>query len=173
MRRGLVALVIVAAATACSNSDSPTSPSSTANQAKFVANLTAAEETPPVTGPESTVRGNAIITFNLGRDAAGTITSANALFEVSLTGIPAGSAINIAHIHTGRLGVLGAVLVSTTLTAGQVVVINGNAQFTKANINVPVDQAQRIIADPPAFYFNVHSTLNPTGVARGQLTPTP
>jgi hypothetical protein len=29
--------------------------------------------------------------------------------------------------------------------------------------------AQNIINNPSAFYFNIHSTLNPGGVARGQL----
>jgi CHRD domain-containing protein len=167
MKRVLVILAIVCAASACSDDDSPTAPS--ADNPRFIADLSAANETPPVTNAESTVSGTANITFNLGRDGAGNITSSTATFQVFLFGLPAGSMVDIAHIHPGRVGVAGPVLVDTTLAAGQVTVTNGAAEFTKANISVPVDRAQAIIADPAAYYFNVHSTLNPGGVARGQL----
>jgi hypothetical protein len=166
MKRVLVILAIVGAASACSD-DSPTAPST--SNPRFIADLSAANETPPVTNAESTARGTATITFNLGRDSAGTITSSSATFQVFLSGLPSGSAINVAHIHPGRAGVAGNVLVNTTLTPGEVIVANGAAEFTKANINLPVDQAQAIMADPAGYYFNVHSALNPTGVARGQL----
>jgi hypothetical protein len=168
MKRVLVILALVGAASACSNDDSPTAPSS-ANTARFIADLSAANETPPVTNAEATVRGTANITFNLTRDGAGTITASTATFQVFLQGLPAGSTVNIAHIHPGRAGVAGGVLVNTTLSPGEAPVVNGSAQFTKANINMPVNQAQAIMADPTGFYFNVHSGLNPTGVARGQL----
>jgi CHRD domain len=169
MKRVLVVLALALAAHGCSSDDSPTSPSPNANTVRFTADLSALNETPPVTGAESSVRGTAVITFNLGRDAAGTVTSATALFEVGLTGIPAGSAINIAHIHPGRAGVAGSVLVNTGLAAGQAIVTNGTAQFTKADVNLTVANAQAIMADPAGYYFNVHSAANPSGVARGQL----
>jgi len=36
---------------------------------------------------------------------------------------------------------------------------------------VPIDQdkATQINANPAGFYFNAHTTANPTGVTRGQL----
>ena len=44
------------------------------------------------------------------------------------------------------------------------------APFTTANLAVTPDAWRtQIIANPASFYFNVHSTLNPGGVARGQL----
>ena len=49
-------------------------------------------------------------------------------------------------------------------------VSSGLASFTKDGIAVDPAVAQRIIANPSGFYFNVHSTLNPQGVARGVLT---
>jgi hypothetical protein len=60
-------------------------------------------------------------------------------------------------------------VVSTTLVAGEVTVTNGTASFTKAGITVLPEVAQRILSNPAGFYFNVHSTLNPGGVARGVL----
>jgi hypothetical protein len=49
----------------------------------------------------------------------------------------------------------------------------GAATFTKTGI-APADPAilQQIVNNPAGFYFNVHSTLNPGGVARGQLVKT-
>jgi hypothetical protein len=169
MKRALVILAFAVAAHGCSSDDNPTGPSPNANTVRFSADLSALNETPPVSNAESSVRGTAVITFNLGRDASGAVTSATAQFEVGLTGIPAGSAINIAHIHPGRAGVAGSVLVNTGLTAGEVAVTNGAAQFTKSNVNLTVANAQAIMADPAGYYFNVHSTANPSGVARGQL----
>ena len=62
-------------------------------------------------------------------------------------------------------------VVNSQLTAGQTVLgANGAGTFTAANLTIsPVDVANQILANPGNFYFNVHSTLNPGGVARGQL----
>ena len=62
------------------------------------------------------------------------------------------------------------VVVPTALTAGQVVLTNGSGSFTSANTGVLAPElAQAIINNPAGYYFNVHSTLNGGGVARGQL----
>ena len=47
-------------------------------------------------------KGTATITLNLTRDAAGTITSATADFQVTVSGFPANSTFVGAHIHGGR-----------------------------------------------------------------------
>jgi len=62
------------------------------------------------------------------------------------------------------------VVVNTSLGAGEVTISNGVASFTKANITVDPAVAQRILNNPAGFYFNVHTTLNAGGVARGQLS---
>jgi len=36
-------------------------------------------------------------------------------------------------------------------------------------IAVSADQVNAILANPGAFYFNIHTARNPDGVARGQL----
>jgi hypothetical protein len=90
-------------------------------------------------------------------------------FVVNLSGFPAGTPINIAHIHTGATGVNGAVLVSTTLAAGEVVLATGSGSFTKTATGVDAAVAQSIVNNPAGFYFNAHSTLNGGGVVRGQL----
>jgi hypothetical protein len=172
MKRMLVVLGLAATFGAC-GSDSTTSPSNNQNVAQFTANLLASNEVPPIGGAEANARGAATITFNLTRDAAGALTAATAAFDVSLSGFPSGSVINIAHIHPGRAGVNGGVLVNTTLAPGDVTLnSNGIGQFTKTNIQMTVPTAQSILADPAGFYFNVHTAANPTGVMRGQLTRT-
>jgi hypothetical protein len=164
-----IALVLALAAAGCSgNSSTPNNPSPT--NPTFTATLSPANEVPPITNAESTVSGTASITLVVTRDAANNITAATATFVVNLTGFPAGSAINIAHIHEGANTCACPVVVNTSLTAGEVTITNGNASFTKTGINVDAAVAQRILNNPAGFYFNVHTTLNAGGVARGQLS---
>jgi CHRD domain-containing protein len=155
----------------CGNDSSPTTPSASTNPI-FTASLSPANEVPPVTNSESTVSGTATITLNTTRDSAGNVTSASAIFAVTLGGFPAGSTINVAHIHEGASTCACPVVVNTTLAAGQVTISNNLASFTRDNIPVQAAVAQRMIANPGGFYFNVHSTLNPGGVARGTLVKT-
>jgi hypothetical protein len=78
--------------------------------------------------------------------------------------------VNIAHIHEGASTCACPVVVNTSLAAGEVTITNGIASFTKTGITVDPAVTQRILNNPAGFYFNVHTTLNPGGVARGQLT---
>ena len=48
----------------------------------------------------------------------------------------------------------------------------GRGPFTKNGITMTVDQANSILANPAAFYFNIHTSANSGGVARGQLVRT-
>jgi hypothetical protein len=172
MKRPIVATIALALFAAACGSDSPTSPSTTVPT--FTADLRTANENPPISNAEAGASGNATITFNITRDASNNITAATATFVVNLSGFPAGTPINIAHIHQAPAGTNGAVVVSTTLAAGEVVLASGSGSFTKSNIAVtPVDLVTQIINNPAGFYFNAHSTLNPGGVVRGQLVRVP
>jgi hypothetical protein len=153
---------------AACDDDDPTGPSGD-NTVIFSSALLPANEVPAVTGPEASGSGTATITLNLTRDSAGNIASATANFDVQLSGFPANTPVNAAHIHPGAAGMTGGPLVDTGLTAGQVVLANGSGTFSRPGIAVAVTVAQDIINAPGSFYFNVHSTLNPGGFARGQL----
>jgi CHRD domain-containing protein len=166
MKRMFVLAIAASFFAAACGSSSPSSPSPT--QPTFTAALSPANENPPITGAEASGSGNATITFNTTKDAAGNITAASVTFVVNMQGFPAGTPINIAHIHTGAAGQNGGVLVSTTLAAGEVVLANGSGSFTKT-VSVDPAVAQNIINNPAGFYFNIHSAANPGGVARGQL----
>jgi hypothetical protein len=164
----LSALAVAAALFAVGCSSSSTSPSTPTNPT-FTAQISPANENPPITNAESVVTGNASITLVTTKDAGGNITAATATFVVNITNLPTGSTVNIAHIHECASNCNGSIVVSTGLSAGEVTVTNGVASFTKANVTVPAEVAQRILNNPAGFYFNVHSTLNPGGFARGQL----
>jgi hypothetical protein len=166
-RLSIPAVALALLAVGCGSSS--TAPTANDLSPTFAATLSPASEVPPITNAESVVSGTATIVLTLTKDGAGNITGAFARFTVNLQGFPAGSSVNIAHIHEGATTCACPVVVNTTLAAGQVAVTNGAASFTIAGVVVPPEVAQRILANPAGFYFNVHTTLNPGGVARGIL----
>lgn len=167
MKRLSLALVVLALISACS-SDSPGSASSS-TKPTFTALILPSNEVPPVANTEASGSGNVTVTFDTTTNAAGAITAASATFVVNVSGFPAGTPINLAHIHPGVAGTNGGVVVNTALSAGEVVLTNGSGSFTKVQSSVDPALAQTIISNPAGFYFNIHSTLNPGGAARGQL----
>jgi hypothetical protein len=144
----------------CGSSSTPTTPS---DITVFTVQLSALNETPAITNAEATARGTAVITVHKSTNTVD--------FNVSLNSFPAGSQVNIAHIHgpNAPAGVSTGVLVSTTLTAGNVVLTDGSGTFSFPSVSTPAANIDGILAAPQNFYFNVHTTLNPTGAIRGQL----
>jgi hypothetical protein len=167
----LTAVLLIAPA--CSD-DNPTTPSLPTDP-RFTATLLPANEVPPVSNAEQSGTGTVTITLHITRDAAQTITAATADFQVTLTGFPPGTPITAAHIHNARAGLVGGTTNNLGLAPGEVVLgANGSGTFTKNGITFnSLTHVQNILNDFNGFYFNVHSTLNPGGVARGQLTPMP
>ena len=163
-----LAALMTAGVAACD--DSPTEPEDN-NTVVFTANMTAAQETSAVTGAEAAATGTATITFNLTRDAGGTITAGTANFTATVSNMPQGSSLILAHIHPGVAGVSGGALVNTGLSAATAIAIgaNGSGTLTFNGVNVSVTDINNIIANPAGFYFNVHSAAHPQGVVRGQL----
>jgi len=162
------ALTVALATVAACGSNSPATPSGTTTRT-FTATLRPSEEVPAVTGAESAGGGTVTITLNSTTDGSGNVSSATATFAVNLTGFPAGTPINMAHIHQAAVGQSGNVVVSTTLAPGEVTLNGGNGSFNRSGVAVTPDIASQLMSNPAGFYFNVHSTLNPGGVARGQL----
>jgi hypothetical protein len=171
MYRITFALLAVAASVCLSacGSDDDIAPSAAAPLV-FSTLLAPSNEVPPVSGSESAGRGAVQVQFNVTRDASGGISSATANFYFQLTGFPAGTTIVGAHIHPAPAGVNGPVIISTGLTATNTVTLTtGAGDFTFSNVPVDPALAQQILNNPAAFYFNVHSTNNTGGFARGQL----
>lgn len=171
MKRFVFAAVLCLTTIVAACDDSPTNPSDTAPT--FTMALTTANEVPPITGVEAGASGSVTITLNITRDAANTITAATVDFSVTLTGFPASTSITIAHIHEAAAGVTGPIRVNTGLAQGDVTLAGGAGSFTKNAVNVTdLTIIQRILDNPAAFYFNVHSAANTGGVIRAQLVRT-
>src|SRR5262245_20878442 len=140
--------------TGCANTDSPSAPSGNSSQT-YTATLRPSEEVPAVAGAESAGTGTATITLNVSRDTYGNVTSATAAFAVNLNGFPAGTPINMAHIHQAAAGQSGNVVVSTTLAAGEVVLNGGSGSFNRSGVAVTPDVASQLMSHPASVYFNV------------------
>lgn len=166
-----LALAALVLSTSACGSSTPTSPTTTAlpTSYTFTASLLPANEVPAVTNAEASGTGTVTITMTVTRDSSQAVTGATASFVVNLTGFPSGTTLTGAHIHQAGPGVTAGVIVNTGLANGEVVLTAGSASFTKSGINVAVDVANNLIIGATGFYFNVHSTLNTGGVARGQL----
>ena len=162
--------------TACSSpaavsTPTPTaSPSPTATPAPtpanvFKAELKSANENPPIADAEASCAGTATVTLN----------PTSVKFDVTITGCPSTTAINIGHIHEGAAGVNGGVKISTGLAAGELTLTGGGVTFSKTATPAgpPAWDAAlitAIMANPAGYYVNFHSTAHGGGVIRGQLT---
>jgi hypothetical protein len=160
MKRLAIAVTVLAIGVSGCGDKSTTNPSQ--DLVVFNVPLSALNEVPPITNAESTARGTAVITINKVTNMID--------FEVSLNSFPAGSAVNIAHIHgPAGPGATAGILVNTTLTAGNVPLTNGAGTFRFPAVQATAAQVTQILGAPQNHYFNVHTTLNGSGAVRGQL----
>jgi hypothetical protein len=170
-RLSIVAVGLTLLVAGCSkDSTTPTTPTPATNPV-FTAALSPANEVPPIANAESVVSGTANVTLVTTKDTTGNVTAATATLAFTLGGFPAGSTITLMHIHEGATTCACPVVVNPNLAAGDVTISNGLASITRT-LSITPEVAQRIIANPGGFYFNVHTSMNPGGVARGQLVKT-
>jgi hypothetical protein len=80
-------------------------------------------------------------------------------YSISVTDVPG---ITAGHIHRGAAGSNGPVLVDFAPTFA------GN--LAAGIVATSAQNVTDIIAGPAGFYVNIHTTANPAGAVRGQLT---
>ena len=136
--------------------------------------LSPANEVPPITGAEASAKGQGNVVLHLTEDQTGTVTAATADFSFSVSGLPSGDQLILAHVHMGAKGANGGVVISSGISPGSPISLTGGgATFSTTGITVDPATAMAIAATPANFYFNVHSTTSPGGVMRGQLETPP
>ena len=157
---GILAAACGGPAAAPSPTPSP-SPSPSPTPANvFKAELKSSNQNPPITDAEASCTGNATVTF----------TGTSAKFDVTISGCPASTVINIGHIHEGAAGVNGPVKIDSTLKAGDLTLTGGGATFSKTNSSADPAVISAVMANPAGYYVNFHSAAHGAGVIRGQLT---
>ena len=166
----LAVAVCVIGTSACGDDDDDGTAGPSNQPLVFLASLSAQNEVPAITNAESTATGEVTITITPRRDSANVILDGTATMNFTLRNMPASSSITLAHIHTGAAGVNGGIVVNSQLSAATAIATPaGTASFERSGITVDAATLNSIIANPAAFYYNVHTALNPGGVARGQL----
>jgi hypothetical protein len=166
---GAFALVVSMALGGAGCGNNPNEPKPTT--VVFTAQLSSANEVPPVTTADASGSGTATITFHdITYRSSGEPDTAIVDFNVSLSGFAASTEVIGAHIHTGTAGTNGVVILDTGLTAaGSVTIPSGTGSFTRAGISADGDLLDALNTGASGFYFNVHTLLSPNGAVRGQI----
>lgn len=110
-------------------------------------NMSGVNEVPPVV---TTATGVALLRLTTDRKLYS---------KVTVTDLPGGDALTMAHIHRGATGANGDVLVGLCATAADF----GISKMTQ------LDEATASALRTEALYVNAHSTTWPNGVIRGQI----
>lgn len=173
-RLAMLAAVLALISAGCTKDgdDTTVSPSSVITLA---AQMSGTQEVPVANPPEATGVGTAQVIMTPAAGGAYTATftfSISGLVRAGVLPAPldSGSVIVAGHIHQGVAGVAGPVLVPLPISqAAPLVSPTGSVLITFSNVAVSADAATAILANPPGFYINLHSALNPAGVVRGQL----
>src|SRR5262245_46017088 len=132
------------------------------NIVRFTANLSGANETPPVlTGAFA----NATVTLDLSTQTVS--------WNIDVFNMPSGT--NNAHFHVGGPGIAGPTCVNVAFPAGISNDYNLSGSATATNLMVRADQGIRSWDDflqallGGQTYLNIHSVVNGGGEIRGQV----
>jgi len=122
--------------------------------------------------------GAALVDITVNRDANGAITSGTVVFDVNYR-FPLGTAVTLTglHLHNAAVGVNGPVVIDSGLNnSTRAVTVPGGVGNIFRIAEIPSTDTAGIaaltglMADPTQFYINLHTSVNPGGVMRGQLS---
>ena len=155
---GVLALVVIGGATAKKPALSATP--------VFKLNLKPSQEVPPIKDLKADATGS--VTFDLTRNAAGTITSGDVVFYFNYS-FPGPATVNGLHIHQGAKGISGAPVVGAVLSANDAADADGLGNITSVVTGTAAATLQAILDNPRNYYVNLHTTATPTGALREQM----
>ena len=137
------------------------------------ANLSTLNENPPITGRDAAGRALIEIRFEQSTATGGASTPTKATVLVNINATTSQSeALTAAHIHRGRRGTNGPVVIDFGLTTPTNTIAGQAANLTVQFEIMDADKLailNEIVNNPGAFYANVHTQSNPGGHIRGQL----
>jgi len=135
--------------------------------------MSPANEVPPITGLAATGAGT--ITVNPTRNPdTGEITGGVVIFSVLAQDFPANTTVTGLHIHEASAGVNGGIVFDTRISSSNPVQLpTGRASIrieVPLTTGVAIAALQRLVANPAVFYVNLHTSMNPGGAIRAQLS---
>jgi len=139
---------------------------------QFPVNMSPANESPAIAG--LTASGPSQVSLFVVRNDDGTVKGGMVLYDVNYRNFPANTTITGLHIHQGAAGANGGIVIQSGVdaNAGKVVTDTGSGNIMKF-FNVTTDAGvaalNGIVANPNAYYVNLHTTVNPGGAMRDQL----
>ncbi|PYV39426.1 MAG: hypothetical protein DMG06_23215, partial [Acidobacteria bacterium] len=124
---------------------------------------------PPVTGLNAS--GSARVKFTVTRDSGGTITSGTAVFEVAYQ-FPSAITLVGFHIHSGAVDESGPVVINSGLNATSDPTGVGNIVLPAVTLDTSdqITALNGLLTSPQLYYINLHTSDNPGGAIRGQVT---
>lgn len=143
-----------------------------ADTAVFVAALSPDNEVPAITGYAAT--GTAVLYAHAVRNAEGAIISGSVDFVV-YHNLPDTPTVTGLHVHNGAAGVNAGVVINTGLSGANPLVLTAARGVIERQAQVLATDAAAVAAlrgmfeNPGGYYANLHTTVYPGGVIRGQL----
>ncbi|MBI4445829.1 MAG: CHRD domain-containing protein [Acidobacteria bacterium] len=135
----------------------------------FLSTILPQLEVPPIS---SQAQGRSLLTARVNRDASGNVTSGTVDFDVDF-GFEAGPITLVGlHVHNGREGVNGPVVINSGLGSTLSVDGIGNIRRTvavDAQDSAALEALRGLVEAPDLYYVNLHTTLHPGGALRTQL----
>ena len=137
----------------------------------FVGDMRGANEVPAV---PTTSFGSAVLFVHVLKDVQGKVVSGTVDFNVTGQFTDAFTVTGL-HIHNGAAGINGPVTIDSGLSgANNLAVTTGRTLIqrsgqARAENAAAVATLEGLLSNPNGFYVNLHTTVNPGGMFRGQL----